>query len=125
VRFYLRLIILSCFFVLGIYFVAGRLTDIRVAGEVSTIKKQTNNAETALKVLTQNCGQCHQSTLPTANPKALEIFDLDKKDWYKSVSDKHLESISKRIGTKSGISETERTATQDFIARVRKGDCQN
>ena len=50
-------------------------------------------------------------------------FDLDKKDWTKSFTDKHLESLSQRISTKSGISDSDRAATLDFIACVRKGDC--
>lgn len=28
-----------------------------------------------------HCGRCHQSSLPTANPAALAIYDLDRDDW--------------------------------------------
>ena len=121
-KFYSRLIVLICFLVLGISLASGWVTGFTVFGGGSGETKQVKNAETALKVLTQNCGQCHQSTLPTANSKALAIFDLDKKDWYKAVTDKHLESLSKRISTKSGISDADRTATLDFIASVRQGN---
>ena len=27
------------------------------------------------------CGSCHQSSLPTAKPAALAIYDLDRDDW--------------------------------------------
>src|SRR5438128_2054087 len=30
--------------------------------------------------LAQHCGECHESHRPTAKPKALAIFDLDKPD---------------------------------------------
>lgn len=128
----IRLFIVAFFVVPGIYFVAGRLTDIQASGKnffTSTSRVNpkentpTGHAETTLRVLTANCGQCHQSTLPTANPKALVIFDLDKKPWYTSVSDKHLESISRRISTKGGLSDTDRAAILEFIACIRKGNC--
>ena len=28
-----------------------------------------------------HCGSCHQSSLPTAKPAALAIYDLDRDDW--------------------------------------------
>lgn len=133
-RFYIRLLILAFCLALGIYFVSGRLTNTRAYEEDSfvadappdiKINSQTNNAETTIKVLADNCGKCHQSTLPTANPKALAIFDLDKKPWYTSVTDNHLEGISRRIGTKSGISDSDRAAVLDFIACIRKDGCKD
>jgi hypothetical protein len=117
-RVYLRLAFLVFFIAVGIYFISKQLTGIRASEE--GLINQTNNAETTLKVLTEHCGKCHQSSLSTAVPKALEIFDLDKKPWHISVSDKHLESISKRINTKSGVFESDRTAVLEFITEVRK-----
>lgn len=131
-RFYIRWLLVVFGVAFGIYFVAGRLTGSR-ASEGSffisfvphdiEIEVQTSKAEITLRVLTENCGKCHQSTRPTADSKALAIFDLDKKNWHASVSDKHLESISRRI-SKSGISDSDRAAVQDFIACIRKGGCQ-
>jgi hypothetical protein len=116
-KFYLRLAFLVLFIAFGIYFASERLTGIK-ASEEDLIQK--NNAETTLRVLKENCGKCHQSTLSTAVPKALEIFDLDKKSWHSSVAEKYLESISKRISANSKISEADRTAVQEFIAHLRK-----
>lgn len=133
-KFYLSWLILAFFLVLGIYFVSGRLTNIRASGQGSFIlfvrqnieeRAQTNNAEITIRVLAENCGKCHRSTLPTADSKALAIFDLDKTPWYASVSDKHLESISRRIGAKSGVSDSERAAILDFIACLRKDGCKD
>ena len=118
-KFYLHLAFLVFFLVFGIYLVSERLIGIK-ASEAGASIKQTNNAEITLRVMTEHCGKCHQSSLPTANPKALEIFDLDKTPWYSTVSDKHLESISKRLSTKSGVSDSERKAILDFIASIRK-----
>ncbi len=83
---------------------------------------QTIESGTALTVLKQNCGSCHQSTLKTAKPKALEIFDLDKESWHETVKDKHLEGIASRIGKSKGLSEADRKATLDFIGCVSRAD---
>jgi hypothetical protein len=32
------------------------------------------------------CGACHQSTLPTARPAALVIFDLDQAEWSQTLT---------------------------------------
>lgn len=100
-RFDLRLVILICFLVLGLCFALGRLTGIKTSEKNQTEEMKPGKAETALKVLTENCGKCHQSTLLTAKSEALAIFDLDKKTCL------------------------ERTATLDFIACLCKGNCQN
>ncbi len=131
-KFYLRLFILTFFTALGVNFVVGQLPGYRAVGEgffIAFVRPvidesiQTSNAEITIKVLTENCGNCHKSTLPTANPKALAIFDLDKYPWYESVTDQHLENISRRISTKSGISDSDRATILDFIACIRKAGC--
>ena len=33
-----------------------------------------------------HCGACHQSTLPTAKPAALRIYDLDSADWSSTIT---------------------------------------
>ena len=33
-----------------------------------------------------HCGTCHQSTLPTAKPAALAIFNLDADDWWSTLT---------------------------------------
>ena len=127
-RFYLRLAFLICFLVLGISLMVGWLNTSRASGErsfISTKDTESGQAERALKVLTENCGKCHQSSLPTANSKALAVFDLDKKPWYPSVNDHHLESMVQRIRTKSGIPEADRTATVEFINCIRQGNCRH
>jgi len=130
-KFYLSLAFVAFFLAFGIYFVSGRLRSNSVSGEgffISSIqqdkkeKAQSSNAEITKRVLTENCGQCHQSSRTTANPKALAIFDLDKNPWYTPVSDKHLEGISRRISSKSGVSDSDRTAVQEFIKSIRKGN---
>ncbi len=38
-----------------------------------------------------HCGSCHQSTLPTAKPAALAIYDLDLPAWPATLSRAQLE----------------------------------
>lgn len=37
-----------------------------------------------------HCGTCHQSTLPTARPAALAIYDLDRDDWASMLTEPRL-----------------------------------
>lgn len=131
-KFYLSWLVLAFFLALGSYFASGRLSSTGASGEVAFLAffayvrqdiledEQTQKAEITLRVLTENCGKCHRSTLPTAESKALAIFDLDQKPWHTSVSDRHLEGISRRISIKSGISDADRAAVLDFIAGLRQ-----
>lgn len=37
-----------------------------------------------------HCGSCHQSSLPTAKPAALAIYDLDRDDWASMLTESRL-----------------------------------
>ncbi len=37
-----------------------------------------------------HCGSCHQSSLPTANPAALRIYNLDADDWHSTLTAEQL-----------------------------------
>ncbi|MBK8394570.1 MAG: hypothetical protein IPL26_04895 [Leptospiraceae bacterium] len=46
-----------------------------------------------------DCGSCHNSTLSTANPKALQVFDLKFTDWMSRMNKKQLEkTFIQRLG---------------------------
>lgn len=46
-----------------------------------------------------DCGSCHTSTLPTANKKALQVFDLKFTDWMSRMNQKQLEkTFIQRLG---------------------------
>ena len=46
-----------------------------VAAKTDTVRAAAH------EVLARRCGECHERHRPTANPKALQIFDLDAPDW--------------------------------------------
>jgi hypothetical protein len=47
-----------------------------------------------------HCGSCHQSSLPTASPRALAVFDLDHDDWSAGLSARQLRSFLGRLDGK-------------------------
>jgi len=58
--------------------------------------------EAAREVLDRNCGECHTSTLPTALPRALHVYDLAQLDWSRRMSDAQLRDAEGRLRDKVG-----------------------
>lgn len=58
--------------------------------------------EAAREVLDRNCGECHTSTLPTAIPRALRVYDLAQLDWSHRTSDAQLRDAEGRLREKVG-----------------------
>lgn len=58
--------------------------------------------EAAREVLDRNCGECHTSTLPTALPRALRVYDLAQLDWSRRMSDTQLHDAEGRLREKIG-----------------------
>lgn len=58
--------------------------------------------EAAREVLDRNCGECHTSTLPTAIPRALRVYDLAQLDWSRRMSDGQLRDAEGRLREKIG-----------------------
>lgn len=58
--------------------------------------------EAAREVLDRNCGECHTSTLPTALPRALRVYDLAQVDWSRRMSDAQLRDAEGRLRDKVG-----------------------
>jgi mono/diheme cytochrome c family protein len=61
-------------------------TDGRTAGPTSattslTVVSDKDIPERMRGIAKTHCGTCHQSTLSTAKPAALAIYDLDAPDW--------------------------------------------
>jgi len=58
--------------------------------------------EASREVLDRNCGECHTSTLPTALPRALRVYDLAQLDWSRRMSDAQLRDAEGRLREKVG-----------------------
>jgi hypothetical protein len=46
----------------------------------------------------RECGSCHTSTLATAKPGAIAVFDLVKEDWAGDMSQHDLSNFNRRVG---------------------------
>ena len=64
-----------------------------------------------------HCGVCHQSTLPTAKPGALAIFDLDAPDWTATLKAEHLPGFLRRLNARLG--DSDQRTLRAFIASER------
>lgn len=53
--------------------------------------------ESARAVLGRNCGECHTSTLPTALPRALAVYDLARPEWSRRMSADQLREAERRL----------------------------
>ncbi len=63
----------------------------------------------------RDCGSCHTSTLSTAKPKALQVFDLKFSDWMSRMTKKQLkETFTKRLGRT--VEEKNRTTISDALS---------
>ncbi len=62
-----------------------------------------------------HCGSCHQSTLPTAKPAALAIYDLDSPEWPTTLSRARLEGgFTRRLN--AVLDEESKSLLRAFVA---------
>lgn len=119
-KFWIRFFVCITALVLFIGVYAARVWVMpRAVSEVRV--RETPEADTALRVMSENCGKCHSPGLPTTDAKALAVFDLAEKPWYGRVTDERLAKIVKRIRGTKQISEEDKTAVDNFIQSVRSG----
>ena len=49
------------------------------------------------EIIRPTCGSCHTSTLPTAKPKAVAVFDLKNDDWSGKMTVSQMKGFDKRL----------------------------
>jgi hypothetical protein len=67
---------------------------------VAAVDPREATRRAAHDVLAEHCGECHESHRPTAKPKALAIFDLDKPDWPARFDDHKYKAALMRLSSK-------------------------
>lgn len=71
-------------------------------------------------IIRPDCGSCHTSTLPTAKPGALRVFDLAKDAWAVTMSREQLESFQRRLRK---LSRPARSKVEAFVdAEMKERD---
>lgn len=83
--------------------ILGLVGGLWTCGGSQQIKPQLRSQEewTALKndvreLIRPTCGSCHTSSLATAKPGAVRVFDLAKEDWSVNMSAEQLQSFKRR-----------------------------
>jgi len=69
-------------------------------------------------MLVRRCGECHQSSRPTALPAALAIFDLDDAGWPQRFDAHRFEAALGRLGDEP---ESDRALFVAFHPRAADG----
>lgn len=70
--------------------------------------------ERVRNIIRPDCGSCHTSTLPTAKPGAVKVFDLAREDWHARMSKDQLESFGRRLRK---LEEPARSTVKAFVER--------
>lgn len=74
-------------------------------------------------LLAQHCGSCHRPGLPTTNPGALLVFNLDENPWYDRMSQRQLEALRGRVRGTKAIDEADRIVVERFLECALNGAC--
>lgn len=78
-------------------------------------------ADQAATVLAHHCSPCHDSTDPGAKAGALEVFDLDQRYWWPTMSDAQLDDARTRVRERESATDDERRRVDAFVdAELRR-----
>jgi hypothetical protein len=77
--------------------------------------------DAARLVLEKHCGGCHRPDQPTANEKALKVYDLSEPDWSARMSDTQLDDADVRLtetGSTAGgpVSALDKQTLRAYVA---------
>ena len=64
------------------------------------------------EIINPRCGSCHTSTLATAKPKAIKIFDLAREDWSGMITKDHFKGLERRL---QDLNESDKKMVSEFI----------
>ena len=75
------------------------------------------------EILIRSCGGCHEPDAPTANPKALAIFDLHEPVWHRHMDEHQLQALIGRVRGNSSIAAAEKAQVMAFVRCELEGEC--
>ena len=101
--------------------VAAELPVAAAAAPEPAYAKRTDAslADQAREIIRSSCGTCHTTSLPTANPKALAIYDLDQPDWGATMSRAQLDSFSQRVAGKAEWAGEPKATLDAYVEELR------
>ena len=68
------------------------------------------------EIIRPRCGSCHTSTLSTAKPKAVKVFDLAQENWAGTMSSQQLDKFLSRLNS---LPESERSKVSKFVEQKK------
>ena len=77
----------------------------------------------AREVLVHHCGQCHRGDLPTAVPRALQVFDLTRRAWDERMLPPQYDALLTRVRESSAFGSDEVASIEAFVRCARDADC--
>jgi hypothetical protein len=66
------------------------------------------------ELLVLPCGSCHRSSLATAKPRALAVFDLDETVWDRHMTDDQVREMARRARASKEIDALDRPTVDRF-----------
>lgn len=86
--------------------------DGQTAGLASYPVPPTTLAAEVREIIRPQCGSCHTSTLASARPGAVQVFDLVKADWSAGMSSAQLEKFRSRLAR---LDHSKRQRVEEFV----------
>lgn len=77
----------------------------------------------AREVLVHHCGTCHRGELPTAVPRALQVFDLSRQAWDERMLPPQYDALLTRARESSAFGADEVASIEAFVRCARDAAC--
>ena len=119
------LVISACFFVLAACAGVKREPEARSAVEAPPpVAQSLPNpwSELTRKVLTEHCGQCHLGSLPTANRRAMAIYDLSEERWDTRLKPENYPGLTRRVNRQA--TEGQKMVVEKYVRCARDRVCE-
>ena len=78
-------------------------------------------SEPARKVLIEHCGQCHLGSLPTANRRAMAIYDLAEERWDARLKPENYPGLTRRVDRQG--SQQQKATVEKYVRCTRDRIC--
>ena len=79
-------------------------------------------SELTRKVLTEHCGQCHLGSLPTANRRAMAIYDLSEERWDARLKPENYPGLTRRVNRQA--TEEQKMVVEKYVRCARDRACE-
>jgi len=79
-------------------------------------------SEPTRKVLIEHCGACHLGSLPTANRRAMAIYDLSEEKWDARLRRENYPGITRRVNRQA--TEEQKAVVEKYLRCARDLICE-